>query len=498
MKQKQSILKLAALAVLGASCSDSLPELPPPCEGEGYSIETHHCRETRLTCEGKDGCVGIGANCEITSAEEEGHTYKVICEGEPVGYLDNGKSGEKGERGLDGANGEDCSIASTDEGVEITCGTLKLLRHGIIGEDGENGKPGENGEDGENGKDGTNGENCKIAPKGESFEITCGTVKLQLDHGTNGTDGTSTNGKNCTIDPTLTGVVIDCETVPLYYLNHGAKGEPGGKGDPGANGKGCTIVQTGKGVDITCDNVIPISLTHGEPGTDGSVITITDDGYWCIGSDTTAIKAAGDKGVDCTVEEKGNRFEMTCGTGDPETWPKTMPFFIDERDGKKYTYVRIGDQTWMAENLNYNAPGSECYEYLESNCDTYGKLYDWNTALTVCPAGWHLPSDAEWTALTDFVGGTSTAGTKLKAVDGWTSYTGITNDDKYGFSALPGGFGPSGGIFYDVGLDGGWWSATEYNSSNAYLRDMDYRYEDVYRGNDGKSYLYSVRCMRSN
>jgi hypothetical protein len=292
MKQKQSILKLAALAVLGASCTDSLPDLPPPCEGEGYSIETHHCRETRLTCEGKDDCVGIGANCEITSAEEEGHTYKVICEDEFVGFLDNGKPGEKGERGLDGTNGKDCSIVPTDEGVAITCATLKLISHGIIGEDGKDGI------------DGTNGKDCTIAPTGEGVVITCGAVELPLSHGTS----SDTNGKNCTIDPTLTGVVIDCETVPLY-LNR-AKGEDGEQGEQGATGNGCTIAETNEGVKITCDEVEFFDLTHGKDGTDGSVITIDKDGYWCIDGVPTDIIAAGAKGVDCTVEEKGKRIEM--------------------------------------------------------------------------------------------------------------------------------------------------------------------------------------------
>ena len=130
--------------------------------------------------------------------------------------------------------------------------------------------------------------------------------------------------------------------------------------------------------------------------------------------------------------------------------------------GKAYKTVRIGTQTWMAENLNYNVAGSKCYDDLEANCNTYGRLYNWETALEVCPSGWHLPSDDEWTVLEDYVG--STAGTKLKATSGWSSGNGTNS---YGFSALPGGIGESG-YFSGGGSFGTWWSATENNSNNAY------------------------------
>ncbi|GHV16759.1 hypothetical protein AGMMS49938_17050 [Fibrobacterales bacterium] len=189
--------------------------------------------------------------------------------------------------------------------------------------------------------------------------------------------------------------------------------------------------------------------------------------------------------------------------------------FTDSRDGQIYDYVTIGTQTWMAENLNYNASGSKCYSNNTANCDNYGRLYDWATAMAisttyntssytagakhqgVCPGGWHLPSDAEWTKLTDYVGGSSTAGNKLKAKSGWNSYSGIVNEDTYGFSALPGGDGYSDGSFYNVGYNGYWWSATESNASYAYSRSMHYNNEDVYRSNyDKDNYLFSVRCLR--
>jgi uncharacterized protein (TIGR02145 family)/uncharacterized repeat protein (TIGR02543 family) len=154
--------------------------------------------------------------------------------------------------------------------------------------------------------------------------------------------------------------------------------------------------------------------------------------------------------------------------------------------------VKIGNQTWMKENLNCNAPGSKCYGDSEANCAKYGRLYDWTMAKYVCPAGWHLPSDAEWTALTDFVGGSSTAGTKLKATSGWN--TGKAGTDVYEFAALPGG-GYSGNFSY-VGSDGLWWSATEGSAAGAWYRNMSHKEVDVYRSIRDKTNFYSVRCVQ--
>ena len=182
------------------------------------------------------------------------------------------------------------------------------------------------------------------------------------------------------------------------------------------------------------------------------------------------------------------------GGVDPNPNPTvTKGTFVDSRDDKTYKKVTINTQTWMAENLNYAAEGSKCYEDNPSNCATYGRLYNWATALTACPAGWHLPSDAEWTALTDAVGGASTAGTKLKATSGWSNDGNGT--DQYGFSALPGGNGRSGGNFGDAGSIGGWWSATENYANYAWIRDMAYNIEDVVSNSRNNTLLISVRCV---
>ena len=179
----------------------------------------------------------------------------------------------------------------------------------------------------------------------------------------------------------------------------------------------------------------------------------------------------------------------------------TSGTFIDNRDSKPYKWVKIGEQIWMAENLNYNASDSRCYGDnsggdSQGNCAKYGRLYDWATAMAnVCPSGWHLPSDADWDKLIKTVGGLSTVGKHLKARDGW-NISGAGTDD-YGFSALPGGNGYSGGSFYGVGYYGNWWSSSEYSANGAYCRYMSYSNEDVLYSNIDKSRLQSVRCLRN-
>ena len=163
-------------------------------------------------------------------------------------------------------------------------------------------------------------------------------------------------------------------------------------------------------------------------------------------------------------------------------------------EGQTYKTVVIGTQTWFAENLNYNASGSKCYSNSDSNCNTYGRLYDWATALTICPSGWHLPTQAEWAVMTAFIGGESTEGKKLKATTGWNSGGNGTNE--YGFSALAGGNGLSDGRFLDVGDYGNWWSASEYYSITAYGRTMYYGGVSAYWNGYHKGALFSVRCVQ--
>ncbi|MCL2283937.1 MAG: fibrobacter succinogenes major paralogous domain-containing protein [Fibromonadales bacterium] len=190
---------------------------------------------------------------------------------------------------------------------------------------------------------------------------------------------------------------------------------------------------------------------------------------------------------------------------------------LDGSNSSSYKTVQIGEQIWMAENLNYDVTGSKCYDNLESNCYIYGRLYDWTTAMAlpsicnsiscanqiqsphrgICPEGWHIPSDGEWTELTGFLGVASSAGSKLKTTSGWDAHATYGNGtDDYGFSALPGGFSENEN-FSDLGGRGNWWCATEYSTDIAYYRDMVNFTGDVYRGIYYKDVLHSVRCVKN-
>jgi len=150
--------------------------------------------------------------------------------------------------------------------------------------------------------------------------------------------------------------------------------------------------------------------------------------------------------------------------------------------------VRMPDgKIWMAENLNDASKGGKCYENNPSNCQKYGRLYTWEEAKNACPKDWHLPSDAEWTDLTDFAGGAKVAGKKLKA----------NGTDDYDFSALLGGGRLPDGIFDGIGNYGVWWSSTEYSSSNAYRRHIYNNNNNVYRTDLNKSFSFSVRCVKN-
>ncbi len=168
----------------------------------------------------------------------------------------------------------------------------------------------------------------------------------------------------------------------------------------------------------------------------------------------------------------------------------------DSRDWKVYKTVTIGTQTWMAENLAYKA-SSGCWAYNDSikYVSTYGYLYNWATAKTVCPSGWHLPTDAEWTTLTTYLGGEMVAGAKLKSTTNWTSNYGTSNSS--GFSALGGGYRNYKGAFVGIGTDGDYWSSSERSTaSGAWARTMNYNAINIYRGDYDKVNGYSVRCLK--
>ncbi|MCB9203762.1 MAG: hypothetical protein H6603_02190 [Flavobacteriales bacterium] len=172
--------------------------------------------------------------------------------------------------------------------------------------------------------------------------------------------------------------------------------------------------------------------------------------------------------------------------------------FTDPRDGQTYNIVQIGNQCWFAENLNYAIGTSLCYDNNITNCSTYMRLYDWQTALIACPNGWHLPTDAEWTILTDYLGGLTLAGGKMKSTTGWNvPNIGATNSS--GFSGLPGGYRHIDGIgFYGIGTNGYWWSSTEVeaNTIHAWTLYLHNAYDSANLSGLNKVSMFSCRCVR--
>jgi uncharacterized protein (TIGR02145 family) len=171
----------------------------------------------------------------------------------------------------------------------------------------------------------------------------------------------------------------------------------------------------------------------------------------------------------------------------------------DTRDSKIYKTVKIGTQTWMAENIAFKE-GNGCRAYKNdlANVKIYGYLYDWETAKRVCPTGWHLPNDAEWTTLVKFLGGNSIAGGKLKesGTSHWqTPNTNASNSS--GFTALPGGFFLTENIFDFIGSVCQMWSATE-SSPAIYARmwSLNFTNSKISTVDADKSAGESVRCIK--
>jgi len=176
---------------------------------------------------------------------------------------------------------------------------------------------------------------------------------------------------------------------------------------------------------------------------------------------------------------------------------QSVSTFKDSRDGKTYKTVKIGSQNWFAENLNFAAEGSVCYENKDTNCSKYGRLYDWATANKACPVGWHLASGEDWfDGLIIYIGGEETAGTKLKSSNSWNNNG--NGMDNYGFSALPGGFGGDGN-FYAVGSRSIWWvnEEDEDDSGKAWSISIQNNFKNVFIVVNVKTRLCSVRCVQN-
>ena len=211
---------------------------------------------------------------------------------------------------------------------------------------------------------------------------------------------------------------------------------------------------------------------------------------------------------------------FTVGSG------SSCPATLTDIDGNVYNTVEIGSQCWMEDNLATETYGDgsaiptglsnsawssttsgafAVYADNPANKGTYGLLYNWYAVAdprSICPAGWHVPTDAEWTQLTDHLGGTSVAGGQMKTTGTLGAGTGLwqapntaaTNSS--GFSGLPGGYRNFLGTFASQGGLGYWCGSSENSAGLAWPRVLNYSNGNAYRGSNGKLYGFSVRCLR--
>jgi uncharacterized protein (TIGR02145 family) len=233
-----------------------------------------------------------------------------------------------------------------------------------------------------------------------------------------------------------------------------------------------------------------------------------------------------------------------CGNSTPVTLTQSTsacPFtcgevVTDSRNGKSYNTIQIGTQCWFKENLNIGNKinGNQeqtnnstieryCYNDEELNCNTYGGLYQWaemvqylNGATNgtswdpaptgnvqgICPPGWNLPTDADWTAITTVLGGSDFAGGKMKSTGNieagtglwYAPNTGATNES--GFSAVPAGYRHHNGFFENISYFTYWWSSSEQTVNTAWPRNLGYNYSNIYGYGSLKLHGLSVRCLR--
>lgn len=268
-----------------------------------------------------------------------------------------------------------------------------------------------------------------------------------------------------------------------------------------------------------------------KPGYSSSVELASSSSVKLVSSSSVKPGSSSSKNDDPKSSSSRGLFDMTKDEFlNPEITYGTM---TDTRDNKTYKIVKIGDQVWMAENLNYadstKTPSlkgnSWCYDNKAENCDVTGRLYTWAAAIDsvalandadnpqtcgygktctlpavvqgVCPSGWHLPTYDEWETLFKAVGGSSAAGKALKSGSGW--YSNGNGTDTYGFSALPAGYSDYVGNFYDAGSYAFFWSASENLSYYAYYMYLYYYREDADMDFYNKNYGgYSVRCLQNS
>jgi len=351
------------------------------------------------------------------------------------------------------------------------------------------------------------------------LSFVASTFLLLACNGTDGADGATgpagadgaagpagAEGSSCTARTLVEGVEVSCGGTIIDTLLHGAPGSAGANGLDGVNGANGANGE--EGAD-GANGAAGVSLQWlGALAQKPAAPQLNQAFYWtaagvsCIWSGSAWQLLSVDNGVQATQ----------CASAPGQLITGSVQ---DSRDGQLYDWVLIGNQRWMAENLNWAAPsGSYCSEDNAANCLTYGRLYTWDAAMNgassseaapsgvqgVCPVGWHLPSKAEWILLTDLVG--DPVGTQLKGNNAlWSpsnnSTPAGTND--YGFTAIPSGVRFSNGS-YVKGYSAYYWSATETPVTTTYAHMQNLaNYDATYSvwNTQAKDNSFAVRCVKN-
>lgn len=177
----------------------------------------------------------------------------------------------------------------------------------------------------------------------------------------------------------------------------------------------------------------------------------------------------------------------------------TTGSFVDARDSSQYHWVKIKDQSWMADNLHFVMPeGSFCYDDDAEHCKVYGRLYTWDVAMKACPTGWHLPKRKEWDILINLLGGENQAGYAMKSFhtefNGWNSKNNDGNSSQ--FSAVPTGFRTQGGVFEDFPSYAYFWEGEAIDAKDAGYRALSSSWKNMQALGASKLDAVGVRCIK--
>lgn len=242
-------------------------------------------------------------------------------------------------------------------------------------------------------------------------------------------------------------------------------------------------------------------------------------------SEKLSSSLASSSSVSSSSLESSSSIESSSSVKDGSEYDAVAQTLTDLRDDQVYKTVKIGDQIWMAENLNFEydegAAGSFCYNNKADSCAKYGRLYLWSAAMDsaavfsddaegcgfgtacasketfrgLCPEGWHLPSTTEWETLFATVGGMDNAGKMLRSASGWIEEC-SDGEDAYGFKALPAGYRFNFGSFNDAGSMAYFWAGSESSDEKANIVYLNGYYDYAKQKSDYKNVASSVRCIK--